>query len=95
MLDNDAKKMLALMKQSGAVPGAVRAEAVGVALGNLQDALKADDTEASDAPATDGQDDEQEQPVALGTRAYPLLQLLEDAQAKRESVRWDYDHGIV
>ncbi len=92
MLDDDANHMLELLKHSGAVPGAIRAEDIGTALKNLQDALKAGDSK----PATvESPDDEQDAPVGLNTRAYPLLQLLEAAQSKQETVMWDYDNSIV
>nr|CAA6830100.1 MAG: Unknown protein [uncultured Thiotrichaceae bacterium] len=99
MFDGDAKQMLGFMRHSGSVPGAIRAEDIGVALGNLQDALKAaisDKTETSAGSATaDKHNDEQEPPIDLGTRAYPLVQLLESAQSNQEAVRWDNDNSIV
>lgn len=96
MLDKDAKHMLALLKHSGTVPGAIRAEDIGAALKNLQDALQSNDPDKASASATtDTQDDEQEAPVALSTRAYPLVQLLESAQSKQEAVMWDHDNSVI
>lgn len=102
MLDRDAKHMLELIKHSGAVPGAIRAEDIGAALKNLQDALKAGDADntghsdpAAASAVTEDQEAEQDAPVGLSTRAYPLLQLLEAAQSKQETVMWDYDNSVI
>jgi hypothetical protein len=84
MHENQAKKMLALMKLSGKIPSALQPKSVEFALANLQQGLNAtDDTK---------QDDNS---VNLSTRAYPLIQLLNHAIRKQEYIMWDYDKGII
>ncbi|ASJ75626.1 DUF1840 domain-containing protein [Granulosicoccus antarcticus] len=97
MFGEPAVALLKLMGQSGNVPGAILAADVPKALETLHEALaKLEAEEAgSSAPASsndphDGfSDDEEEMPVALHTRAGPLVELLEAAAAVKENVLWD------
>ncbi len=87
MHENDAKKMLKLMKLSGKIPSAIQAENMQKALDDLQRGLKVD----NDANDQDKNDNE----ISLNTRAYPLIQLLKHAVKKEEYMMWDYDNGLA
>jgi len=92
-----AVSLLKLMGQSGNVPGAILAADVPQALKTLHEGLAKLEAEelnpgAASAPEdTQGSfdDDEEEAPVALHTRAGPLISLLEAAAEARENVLWD------
>lgn len=91
MRDQDSKHLLELMQHSGSVPGAILAEDIGSYLDNLQAAVS--DATETDAASDDSVDSEEaaDMPVALSTRAYPLIKLLEMAKANQEDVMWDYE----
>lgn len=96
MFGTAAISLLKLMGQSGNVPGAILAADVPQALQTLQAGLAElslnhtgdDSAKASEAPS--GYEDEDDAvPVALHTRAGPLISLLEAAVASKENVQWD------
>ncbi len=97
MFGTAAVSLLKLMGQSGNVPGAILAADVPQALKTLHEGLTKLEAEelnpGSANPEENGQggfdDDEEEVPVALHTRAGPLISLLEAAAAANESVLWD------
>jgi hypothetical protein len=78
-------KMLQMMNFGAAVPGAINAEDVPQALGNLEMAL--DKMPEQVESAGDGDDDQPA--VSLHTRAVPLLQLLQAAVEEEAYVRWE------
>ena len=98
-----AVSLLKLMGQSGNVPGAILAADIPEALQTLNDGLeklRADETgedsggdaslsttatNATPASLDEGDD----RPIALHTRAGPLVSLLEAAAAANENVIWD------
>lgn len=87
MFGEVAAALLKLMGQSGGVPGAVLADDVPGALAALKSALAS--LAPQDAPSTKPRDDrDAEPPIALATRAKPLIDLLEHASRSRVDVTW-------
>ena len=93
-----AVSLLKLMGPSGNVPGAILAADVPQALKTLHEGLAKLEAEEMNPGITEteqetqggfGDDDEEEAPVALHTRAGPLVSLLEAAAAANENVLWD------
>jgi hypothetical protein len=89
MFGDIAVRLLKLMGHSGTVPGAIKAEDVPAALQRLRDGLNAHGAEPQPAPSLTDEEERQEPPVNLSTRAYPLVQLLEAAAAEQSDVMWD------
>jgi hypothetical protein len=96
MFGTAAVSLLKLMGQSGNVPGAILAEGIPEALQTLQAGLaeqsnsESSDDSANSVSQQSGFNDESEsKPVALQTRAGPLIKLLEAAAAAGENVQWD------
>jgi len=94
MFGTAAVSLLKLMGQSGNVPGAILAADIPDALQTLQTEItrmsisdSSEDSANSDSPQPGDEDDEK--PVALHTRAGPLIKLLEAAAAAGENVQWD------
>lgn len=77
-----AERLLHMMGNSGAVPGALIADDVAEALARLKQAI-----ELEKPVHVTSDDDEPE--VSLRHRALPVIALLEDAQKHRCSVVWD------
>jgi len=79
-----ASRLLRLMGMSGDVPGAVLAKDVPGALLRLKQGV-------TGAPEPKQDDDKTEpgQRVSLATRAYPLVQLLENAAKRNCDVIWE------
>ena len=86
-----AQAFLALMGQSGQLPGALKAEDVAAALEGLRAGLPSWPRPAPPTPEEDDAEREgrRERPVAMATRAWPLLQLMEAAVRKRRDLMWD------
>ena len=92
-----AVSLLKLMGQSGNVPGAILAADIPKALETLHQGLAQLEAEESGEQPTApkdpdngfSDDDDEEVPVALHTRAGPLIKLLEAAAAAGENVLWD------
>lgn len=97
MFGSAAVSLLKLMGQSGNVPGAILAADVPQALHTLREALVKLEAEEQNPGGSGGEenasqgfsDDENEAPIALHTRAGPLISLLEAAAAASENVLWD------
>ncbi|MCK5918460.1 MAG: DUF1840 domain-containing protein [Cocleimonas sp.] len=87
MHENDAKRMLKLMNQSGKIPSALQSKDAQKALDDLQQGLSI--TANKDQDSHKEKDD-----ISLNTRAYPLIQLLKHAAEKEEYVMWDYESGL-
>lgn len=96
MFGEAAEALLRMSGQSGNVPGAIMAEDVPAALAALQAALKLESSSAADDSGIDkdadqgDHDDDHANKVALGTRAVPLIELLEAAIKSNGNVQWDH-----
>lgn len=92
MFGEAAVSLLKLMGQSGNVPGALLAADLPDALKTLHDGLdklRAEGGESVPSDISNKDDDDAAPPVALHTRAGPLISLLESAIAANENVQWD------
>jgi len=100
MFGDVAKDLLKLMGATGRIPGAFSGDDVPAALSRLEsqiDALNATTHSASAPPANnedfsaedEGNDEKHEAPVALATRAVPLLSLMKRAAAAHVPVTWE------
>lgn len=87
--ENVGVAMLKLMGRTGNVPGALDAEHVPAALDTLRQRLKAEADAESSAAAVETPADDDAAPIGAGTRAFPLLELLEAAIAAGDYVSWD------
>jgi hypothetical protein len=85
MFGDVAKKLLRLMGQSGAVPGAILAQDIPAAVERLRQAVsgQTEKTSAQD------QNNDGEPAVNLRQRAFPLVELLERAAKQRADVIWE------
>ncbi len=86
-----AVTLLKMMGHSGAVPGALRAADIPVAIANLQRALATAGPEEKNKQGaqSDTTDPDAQPPVGLGLRAYPLIQLLSAAALQDCDVLWN------
>ena len=89
MFGDIAVNLLKLMGHSGTVPGALVADEVPAALERLRTALVAQPAAVPQAVDRDEDDGENESPVALAQRAFPLIEWLTAAAAARCDVLWD------
>ena len=85
MFGDVGAKMLEMMDYGVSVPGAIIAEDVPKALGNLQRGLESNMEIAE--PVGDAEDDQPA--VSLHTRAVPLIELLKSAIDDQNHVRWE------
>ncbi|RFC32841.1 MAG: protein of unknown function (DUF1840) [Candidatus Nitrotoga sp. SPKER] len=90
MFGEAALHLIKMMGHSGAVPSAIMAEDVPVALERLKNAIQLDSRVPSLAKSNDVQDKEsQEQSVSLKNRALPLIELLSAAAKEKCDVMWE------
>lgn len=87
MFEKDAARLLKLMGHSGTIPGAIRAKDVAERLATLEKALSVD------VPEEPARSEDEEPPVPINRRAYPLMELMRTAIATDENVMWEYEHG--
>lgn len=91
MFDHVAEALLRMMGQSGAVPGAILAADIPLALERLKAAIA--ESGAHPSPSTadaeeEKHDEEGPPPVSLRQRAYPLIGMLEAAMRAEANVTW-------
>jgi len=86
MFGDVAIAVLKMMGHSGTVPSALLADDIPAALQKLKSGL-AMTSDASDVRAENNQDDKPP-PVSLRQRAFPLVELLERAAARRVDITW-------
>ncbi|MCE3045544.1 DUF1840 domain-containing protein [Legionella sp. 16cNR16C] len=87
MFEKVAKELISMMGHSGEIPGALTEEQIPEALAMLQSALE----KQRKAPSKQGFDDEEEEkPVSLSNRAFPLVNMLKSAAREKADVLWDY-----
>ncbi len=85
MFGDVAIALLKMMGQSGSVPGALLAEDVPAALRRLTAAIEAQKTRQ---PVEKHDQEEDEPPVSIATRARPLIDLLTAAARAGANVMW-------
>ena len=88
MFGNIAKQLLHMMGHSGAVPGAIKAQDVSQALVSLTNKLQAVDKQTHHQFADSKQQDDDEEEISLAKRAFPLIQLLKNADSAHCDVMW-------
>ena len=84
MFGDVAVKLLKLMGQSGAVPGAILAADIPAAVARLRQRVGVEPKQAGNQDT-----DNAETPVNLSQRAFPLIELLERAATKGADVIWE------
>ncbi|HEX7116184.1 MAG TPA: DUF1840 domain-containing protein [Steroidobacter sp.] len=96
MFGEPAVELLKMMGATGRVPGGLSAEEIPSALEKLQAGIERLSAQTSaEAPPTDKDseadedDSDREPPVALATRAVPLINLLKRAAAAGATVMWE------
>lgn len=88
MFESIALQLIKAMGYSGAVPGAVAAEDVSVALQRLEQKLSAPDALLeNDEDAQTNED--LEQPVSIAHRALPLINMLKAAVEQTDYIIWE------
>jgi hypothetical protein len=87
MFGDIALKLIKMMGHSGVVPGAIQADEVPHALILLRGAIE-EEKKHPFVVSDESVDDRDDAPVSLAHRAFPLLDLLEDAVKKRCDVLW-------
>ena len=85
MFGEIATKLLRMMGQSGAIPGAILAQDIPPALDRLRQAVSGEREPAADKKAGD----DGEPQVGIKQRAFPLIDLLERAAKQGADVVWD------
>ncbi len=93
MFGNVAKSLLRMMGLSGDVPGAITADDIAAAREKLIAALEVTGNTTPDVDAEEldnGSDNaDAESPVAMSTRAIPLLAMLESAANNNDNIMWE------
>ncbi|MSQ20061.1 MAG: DUF1840 domain-containing protein [Betaproteobacteria bacterium] len=91
MFGEVGKKMLALMGQSGVVPGALMAADLPAAIARLRESVNRESAvgEPVPPPRPKGAREDHEPPIALTTRAKPLIDMLERAAKAGADVIWE------
>ncbi|MEB8431816.1 DUF1840 family protein [Cocleimonas sp. KMM 6892] len=87
MFEKDAKGMLEVMEMSGKIPGAMNPEDIPTAIKLIEEASSISQQQpetANDAKAKDNS-------VSFKNRAFPLLELLNMAVEKNQSIIWEYE----
>lgn len=90
MFGDIAIKMIKMMGHSGSVPGSISAQDIPDALSRLTSALAAQEAiEKNNSQAMEEDEEQEEQTVSLGSRAFPLIELLKSAIKEECEVMWD------
>lgn len=87
MFGDVALRLLKMMGQSGTIPSAITAEDVPQALSKLREAIA--HAQKKETTPRNKMDDDDEQEVSIAQRAFPLIELLENAAKKDCAVMWD------
>ncbi|HPY41855.1 MAG TPA: DUF1840 domain-containing protein [Thiolinea sp.] len=94
MFEKDARNMIKLMGHSDTVPGAILGADIEKTLQTFQTGLSEAAKQESQHLAPK-KDDDEEEPVSVNRRAYPLLELLKKAAKQKETLMWDFDSKLV
>ena len=90
MFGDIAIKMIKMMGHSGSVPGSISAQDIPDTLSRLTSALAAQEAiEKNNSQAMEEDEEQEEQTVSLGRRAFPLIELLKSAIKEECEVMWD------
>jgi Domain of unknown function (DUF1840) len=89
MFGDVAVTLLKMMGHSGTVPGAILAQDIPPALERLKAALAAAPELRPEQASSAGDSGDKEPVVSIRQRAFPLVELLEQAIQKRCDVLWD------
>ncbi|MFH4828339.1 DUF1840 domain-containing protein [Vibrio diabolicus] len=90
MFGDIAIKMIKMMGHSGSVPGSISVQDIPDALSRLTSALAAQEAiEKNNRQAMEEDEEQEEQTVSLGRRAFPLIELLKSAVKEECEVMWD------
>jgi hypothetical protein len=88
MFDEVAVQLLKSMGHTGAVPSAILPEDIPAAVERLKAALAGQPDAAANAHGQAAGDDENELPISIKQRAFPLIELLERAAKRKCEVVW-------
>ena len=88
MFGDVARQLIKMMGHSGTIPSAIGADDIPAALERLQGAVKTEEAKPETDRRTGDEDDEEEEPVSLSNRAFPLIEMLSAAAAQHASVMW-------
>ncbi len=88
MFGDTAVTLLKMAGHSGTIPGAFLAADIPAALASLKRELDAASPQTEKGAPADNGEENSPPPVALETRAYPLMQLLAAAVREENDVMW-------
>ncbi|MCG9639377.1 DUF1840 domain-containing protein [Vibrio sp. Isolate34] len=88
-------QFIKMLGHSGAIPGAIDASEVPQALSNLRVALEVEQKQPVDPNDADDDNEDEvvEAPVNIGSRAFPLVELLKAAIKEECEVMWEDGSG--
>ena len=88
-------QFIKMLGHSGAIPGAIDASEVPQALNNLRAAIAAEQSKPVEQEKADDDSEEEvvEAPVNIGSRAFPLVELLKAAIKDECEVMWEDGSG--
>jgi hypothetical protein len=91
MFGDVAMQLIKMLGASGALPGAIGAEDIPAAVQRLRQQLQMHAMASAETSNSDEDEDDKdrEPPIALMTRAGPLLAILERASAAKAPVMWE------
>ncbi|WP_299876990.1 DUF1840 domain-containing protein [uncultured Cocleimonas sp.] len=87
MFEKDAQSMLKVMEMSGNIPGAMNPEDIPAAINLIKHASSISTVQPVTAEDAKAKDDS----VSFKNRAFPLVELLNMAVKKNQSVMWEYE----
>lgn len=93
MFGDVAVKLLKLMGRRGTIPGAIAHDEIAEALRQLRAGIAAEEPAESGQPVGDGENEGEERPVRLSARAFPLIEMLQAAEAEQVAVMWHDESG--
>ena len=88
MFGDVAVQLIKMLGATGAVPGAIGADDIPTAVEQLRQQVRRRDSAATET-VEDGNEEDREPTIALGTRAGPLIDILERAGAAHVPVMWE------
>jgi len=89
MFGDVAVRLIKMLGASGTVPGAISAKDIPAALAQLRQQLQLPNVNASPKKPTKEGEEDRDPPIALATRAAPLIDILQRASAGDAPVMWE------